>query len=273
MQTAPTLADIRIAAFTPAHIPGALALSQAAGWPHRAEDWALALAVSQGVVALAGDAVLGTALCTPFGAVATINMIIVAESCRGQGLGRRLMDQVLALGAGAELRLVATEDGLPLYRKLGFAPVGQVVQCQGIATPTADAPDLAGMPDLELLIAADRAATGMDRGALLQRIAAGGAGFACADGQALLRPFGRGHVLGPVIARSPEAARALILAAARHCAGQFLRIDLPQEAGLADFVATLGLHPVGGGVAMVRGAAPRPVSDFNTYALAAQAFG
>ena len=64
-----------LTAFTPAHLPQALRLSQQAGWPHRAEDWALTLSVSQGVVALDEGRVVGTALCSPFGPVASSSMV------------------------------------------------------------------------------------------------------------------------------------------------------------------------------------------------------
>ena len=60
--------------FAPDHLPGALHLSRAAGWPHRAEDWALVLSLSQGLVALEGQRVVATALVTPFGAVGMVNM-------------------------------------------------------------------------------------------------------------------------------------------------------------------------------------------------------
>ncbi|MFC6761842.1 hypothetical protein ACFQFQ_23920 [Sulfitobacter porphyrae] len=41
--------DVRITAFEPAHLDGALRLSTEAVWPHRAEDWQLTLSVSRGL--------------------------------------------------------------------------------------------------------------------------------------------------------------------------------------------------------------------------------
>jgi len=58
---------LTLAPFSPGHLPGALALSQAERWPHRAEDWAQFLSLSQGVVALVDGQVAGTALLTRFG--------------------------------------------------------------------------------------------------------------------------------------------------------------------------------------------------------------
>jgi GNAT superfamily N-acetyltransferase len=261
--------------FRAEHLPGAQALSAAAGWPHRAEDWALTLSVSHGVVALHAGRVVGTALCSVFGPVAALNMIIVDAAMRGRGLGRTLMAAIIDLAGAREMRLTATEAGLPLYRKLGFAEVGQIVQHQGVALAAVpERPVRSGGADIAALAQADTAASGMDRAALITRIAATGEVLRCDGGFALLRAFGRGHVLGPVVAQDATAARALMAAAATGLAGQFLRIDLPAERGLSGFAETLGLARVGGGTAMVRSPhPPRPPSPYHTFALASQALG
>ncbi|WP_375796944.1 GNAT family N-acetyltransferase [Alloyangia mangrovi] len=234
----------------------------------------MTLSVSQGVVALQGDEVVGTALCSLFGEVATINMIIVDARMRGRGLGRRLMQAVLEIGGTRELRLTATADGLPLYEKLGFEATGEVFQHQGIAK--AAAPELpvqlvAGA-DASDLAAMDRAASGMDRTALIAAITERGELLRAERGFAILREFGRGRVLGPVVAQDAETARALIAAGATRCAGQFLRIDLT-DAALAPHAEALGLAHAGGGTAMKKAARAAAETDFTTYALASQALG
>ncbi|MDQ7774714.1 MAG: GNAT family N-acetyltransferase [Paracoccus aminovorans] len=272
--------------FGPRHLDDALALSQAAGWPHRREDWALIAGLSRGAVACADGRVVATALATPFGPVAMANMIIVDAAMRGRGLGREIMQRALRLAEPREWRLVATQPGLPLYRKLGFQDCGLVHQHQGLLPALAPPPGvrLAGPQDSNAIAAMDRAATGADRGALLARLAGpgrvaldeGGAGFA------VLRDFGRGQLVGPVIARDAAAARRLVgwLLAGR--AGQFMRIDTPQDAdgdaGLSDWLAGLGLARVDTGIAMRRGApdpdaAPAANPGLRRFALAAQALG
>ncbi|QPC41536.1 GNAT family N-acetyltransferase [Kaustia mangrovi] len=267
--------NLPIVPFAETHLPGALALSQAVGWPHRLEDWALMLSVSEGVAALDGDRVVGTAFCTVFGDVALINMIIVDSGMRGRGLGRRLMQAVMGMAGDREMRLVATEEGLPLYRKLGFAVTGRIAQHQGIAVPAEPALPVreGAVGDMARLAAMDRAASGLARTGLLERIAGQGHVLVAEGGFALLRDFGRGHVLGPVVARDPATARALIAAGASRCAGRFLRIDLPEACGLGDFAAGLGLAHAGGGTAMARGAGTPEASDVHTYALVSQALG
>ena len=44
---------IALVAFSPDHLEGAVQLSQQTGWPHRLEDWRMALALSKGCVAVA----------------------------------------------------------------------------------------------------------------------------------------------------------------------------------------------------------------------------
>lgn len=274
--TQPTLGSgMEIRPFAPDHVAEALHLSQQVGWPHTQDDWALALAVSEGVVALHGTRVVGTACCTHFGAVALINMIIVDEAMRGRGLGRWLMAAAMDLARGSEMRLVATLEGLPLYEKLGFRATHRIFQHQGIAqTATPELPVRDGAAqDLARLVEMDHAASGLDRRALLERIAAQGDVLLAEGGFALLRDFGRGRVIGPVVARDAATARSLIAEGVRRNAGTFLRIDLPEAAGLSDFVATLGLAHVGGGTAMARDPGLARTGDFTSFALVSQALG
>ncbi|WP_339115195.1 GNAT family N-acetyltransferase [Thioclava sp. GXIMD2076] len=271
-------AQIAIAPMELSHIPQAHGMSQAVSWPHRPEDWALVLGVSEGVVALQGEKVVGTAILSLLGDVGTLNMIIVDEAMRGQGLGRRLMQALLDRAATMELRLVATADGLPLYQKLGFKAQGEVMQYQGVAvaqTPEQPVHE-ASAEELAQLIAADRVATGMDRAKLLTDIAAQGEVLVTAGGFAMLRAFGRGYVIGPILAQNDIAARALLSEAACRTRGRFLRVDFAPERALQDHAAALGLAHVGGGVAMLRegAVAARPANpDLKTYALVSQALG
>ena len=149
-----------LVAFSPDHLDAAVR------WPHRREDWQMALALSIGCVAIAADArVIGTVLMTPYGnSAGTINMVIVDEAERGQGLGRRLMQQAMTLAGDRRLQLVATEDGLPLYEKLGFRPTSEIVQHQGQLAPAvapSDAVRAAAPDDIAAIAALDAAAFGV----------------------------------------------------------------------------------------------------------------
>lgn len=277
-----TAEPIKFVTFSPAHLDGAVALSQQAKWPHRREDWAMVEALSDGIAAVSGDRVVGTAFATPYGEnAATINMVIVDESMRGQGIGRKLMDAALAKCEGREARLVATEDGLPLYQKLGFRPSGTVLQYQGVIGNNASdsTANWASATDVSELIAVDHAACGLDRSRLITRLSETGRLAVLREngrivGFAVLRDFGRGEVAGPVVARTLKEAQSLLgfLFAAR--AGQFLRVDTTKDAGLAPWLEAQGLAHVGGGISMRRGGHQMsPSSEFHVFALASQAFG
>lgn len=269
------------------HLAGALRLSQAEKWPHRAEDWHLFLSLSKGVVAIENGEVVATALATPFGDTATINMIIVDERMRGRGLGRKMMTSVMSLLKPSEWRLVATREGLPLYEKLGFKAVGEILQLQGIAVATSEIPALAsvdglgiaGKDDVTALAKLDKAATGMDRTTLIGKLVQLGRIFVIRENAAItayatLRAFGRGEVAGPVIAEDADQARLLLSHILAECAGRFLRVDTGAATGLAPWLAQQGLAHVGGGVAMRLGTeTDYPAGRHHTFALAAQALG
>ncbi len=266
--------------FAPSHIPGAVALSRAENWPHRAEDWGLIHGLSQGLVALAEGEVAGTGMATIFGRVGMLNMIIVGAKLRGRGLGRRLMEGVMALATPDEWRLVATNDGLPLYRKLGFVETGEVLQYQGILAQIAatGSVDWAGTEDLAELAALDQAATGADRTALLAALLDAGEIAVTRQngsiaGYAARRSFGRGEVVGPVVARDLGIAKDLLLQLFSDRAGYFMRVDTTADCGLSDWLEAQGLAHVGGGIAMSKGARALPPTDFHRFALAAQALG
>ena len=279
---------VHCAAFEPGFLKDALALSRQAQWPHRLEDWSLTLSLSRGLVAVDVETsqVVGTVLMTPYGEdAATINMVIVDEGWRGQGLGRRLMDEAMALAGDRPLRLVATTDGLPLYEKLGFREVGTVLQHQGEAGPMSlvamedVAP--AGAGDHSAIAALDRRAFGAGRGLLLERFAEVGSFTllrrnGAPVGFAALRDFGRGQVIGPVVAPDADGAKALIAPFIAANPGKFLRVDTTADTGLGPWLADVGLRHVGGGIAMRRPAptaAPPSAAPVSTFALASQALG
>ncbi len=274
--------QIEIVPFGPDHLEAAVALSRQTGWPHRTEDWQLALALSDGMVAVEDGRVVGTVLVTPYKRdCATINMVIVDETMRGRGLGRKLMDAALLAAGDRPLRLVATTAGLPLYQKLGFHETGTVLQHQGLAGEIAEPAETEAATDADLpdIAALDRRAFGADREGLLSYFAGIGAfavirrdghvsGFAC------LRPFGRGEVIGPVVAADLGQARKLIEHFIARRPGRFLRVDTTDETGLSPWLAEQGLAHVGGGITMKKPLV-RDTADptATTFALASQALG
>ena len=89
-----------------------------------------------------------------------------------------------------------------------------------------------------------------------------------------MRAFGRGEVVGPVVAPDLADATALIAYFASRRTGAFLRVDTEVETGLGPWLAELGLAHVGGGIAMARpDDIGRSRPGVTTFALVNQAFG
>jgi predicted N-acetyltransferase YhbS len=270
-------------AFGADHLEDAVRLSRQANWPHRLEDWKMALELSEGLVAVdGGDRVIGTVLVTRFKAdTATINMVIVDEAARGRGLGRKLMQAAMSMAAACRMRLIATREGLPLYERLGFHATDEVLQHQGrsVGLRAPGGVDPAGAADLPAIAELDAQAFGADRERLIAHLASVGRFAVIRHGNrpaafAGLRAFGRGEVIGPVVAPNLDEAKALIAHFISERPGAFLRVDTTAGTGLAPWLAEQGLALADSGIAMQRPLAPvSPKPSISTFALANQAFG
>lgn len=280
-----TEADFRLSVLEPGDLVQAKGLSDALSWPYRLEDWAFALSQGEGLGFFDGERLIGTALRFNFGPnFATVGMIIVDSGYRGKRLGARLVDALLEGTGERSVILNATLDGLELYRRRGFKGFDVTCQHQGIAgaippsdpafpvTPARDA-------DWPAIIALDEAATGMDRSHLLKSLSGcARASILPGDGGSILgyaitREFGRGHVIGPVLAESREAAIALISKAMTGLEGKFVRLDTSPTTGLADWLEARGLIKVDSVEAMVRGSLPERTSPARIFALCSQSLG
>lgn len=272
-----------IAPLTMAHARAAHGLTRAVGWTHRYEDWLFALSIGRGLGTFSEDGTLrGALMWFPHGEdFATIGMVAVDPAVHRGGMGRALMSRALADAAGRSVQLISTDAGRRLYESLGFAVVGD----NAAHTGTAADPGLAGMiepagaSDLPTLLALDTAALGYAREALLRALAKAGEIVVLRHdggivGFSICRPFGNGHVVGPVIARENDEARQLIAFWLRQLAGRPLRVDVPKEhAAVAVWLNELGLVRGGESPIMVLGARPSPIGPARRFALASQALG
>jgi hypothetical protein len=95
-------------------------------------------------------------------------------------------------------------------------------------------------------------------------------GLAC--GFAMLRRFGRGKLIGPVVAPDAEAARLLVAHWLGQKQGEFLRIDVTEDSGLSPWLQKAGF--AGGGRGDAHGArhAARPAA-VRSFVLVSQALG
>jgi len=269
--------------FAKAHLEGALKLSQEMSWPYRLEDWDLALQLGQGFVLESAGAVIGTAAWWAYGeAQASAGMIIVAKAAQGCGHGARLMDALLAAAHSRTITLNSTAEGLALYERRGFVRIGDIQQHQGVPKQRHEAPPSSlvrtmAPSDVEAIMHLDREATGWTRREMLDRLVRVGGGYLLVrDGEprgyAISRPFGRGHVIGPVVAETPTDARALIEAALARLGSVFVRVDTSATSQLGQWLESIGLQQVGGATTMVLGTKIPPAGPARMFALANQSF-
>lgn len=270
-----------------ADLAAACALSSAVRWPHRAVDWEQALALGDGLVAERDGAVLGTGIFWRWGPRhGTLGLVIVSPECQGQGIGARLMHGLLERLGERSVLLQATAEGRALYERLGFVAIGGLSQHQAIAR-TAPLVGLApgarlrpaGTNDLPALVALDTRGRGMPRERLVAALLASAEAAVVLDrdsqaaGYGLLRRFGRGHVIGPVVAPDEASAQALIAHLAGLNAGRFTRVDVDAASGLPGWLERIGLPCVGTPVSMLRGPALAAGPGVRTWATATQALG
>jgi GNAT superfamily N-acetyltransferase len=278
--------DVRLRPFHASDLEAAHALSAALQWPHRLEDWRFALAHGAGVVAECDGRVIGTGLRWLWGNDrATLGLVIVSPAFQGQGIGRRLMAALLQDTGRRHVLLYATAEGQGLYERVGFRSVGEIRQHQGIAAK-APWPALAegerlrppDRHDGDVLAALDVKAAGLPRSSVVRRLLDDEQVVVFdrnghAVGFSVLRRFGRGHVIGPVVAPDVASARALIAYWCHLYAGKFLRIDVDAESGLPEWLESLGLQRAGRATAMVRGKLPPRGPACGGWALISQAMG
>jgi GNAT superfamily N-acetyltransferase len=224
----------------PGDLKQCVALSVDRGWSPERAKWSLLLAASEvfGADAPDGRGLAGAVVLTRWDpGYASAGMMLVAARYGRRGLGRALMTHLLdAAGEDATVTLFATEQGRPLYEKLGFAPVRRSVSFTGrfqpdprsdnskkrearAASDTTAAPTdrpgggvprrtgggvrVATEADLPAILALDRAAFGADRGPILTRLPS------FADTIAVLEASGSaGEAAGPEIAGYAAAWRS-----------------------------------------------------------------
>lgn len=284
-----TIGDINDAALDQLH-----ALSIAVGWPHRAEDWQFLRETGYGVAAFDEiGRVLGSAMWFPHGeGFATIGMVITSPRLQTQGTAQWLMKRMFAETDGRDLRLNATRAARRLYLSLDFKREKTVYQCQGIAHGVGERRQAAvdvkirllETSDLPAVIACDAASFGVARSALVEKLIGQSVGYGLfRSGSlaafALCRPFGRGHVVGPVVAANDADAIAVVSPHVDAHAGRFLRLDTHRETGeFASFLSHSGLPVYDTVLTMSLGKrladfVPGGRAEFATYAVASQALG
>ena len=227
-----------------------VALARSRGWRPDPRVWRLFFDIGEVSGLRAADGTLaGCVALTRYGdGLAVVGMMLVDEHFGRQGLGRRLMDHVLAAAGPATVFLYATALGRPLYERVGFRAIATVTTSVGPFSGPADGGSRpAANGDDAAIRALDAQAMGGDRTALLDGLlplaealrvierdgAVAGYGAARAAGEQL--------VIGPLVAPDLAAARALIADLAAPAEGP-VRVDVDhRHDGLLAWAQARGL--------------------------------
>lgn len=268
----PTFQPIR--RLTPRDLSACADLSENRGWPREEHKWGLLLTAGTGYGIDDPDGGLVTAcVVTSYGpqdrpALAAIGMVLVAERHARQGVGRRLMRHVVSELGTTPVTLHATPYGRPLYEELGFKTTGRVEMVRGHFVPGSPESEVATRAataeDLTAILRLDEEVFGTDRTHMITRLPAFADELRVAEengriiGYAAAWPNLDNHVVGPLIARDTETAKALIASLAARVDGPLRTdIDVRHEELLA-WVKERGLASLSFNAVMTYGIAELP---------------
>ncbi|MEV8317903.1 GNAT family N-acetyltransferase [Streptomyces sp. NPDC059900] len=266
----PTLSTLPIRRLTLRDLTACADLSQDRGWPREDHKWGLLLSAGAGygIDDPDGNGLIAACVVTDYGpqerpGLGAIGMVLVAERHARKGLGRRLMQYVIEGAGSTPLTLHATPNGRPLYEQLGFKTTGRAEMVRGRFTPGGPLPDVATRPataeDLSAIVRLDTEVFGLDRTHVLTRLRAFVDQLRVAEtdgtitGYAGAWPNMETHVIGPLIARDTETAKALIASLAAG-SDRPLRTDIDvRHEELLAWVKERGLEPIAFNAVMTYG--------------------
>lgn len=269
-----SLAALPIRRLTPRDLTACADLSEDRGWAREEHKWSLLLIAGHGYGIDDPDGGLVAAcVVTEYGSaqrveLGAIGMVLVAERHSRKGVGRRLMRHVVAAREGTPLTLHATPLGRPLYEEIGFKTVGQAEMLMGHFTPDGSEPSVltraATAEDLPSILRLDAEVFGVDRTPILVRLPAFADQVRVAEedgriiGYTAAWPNMRTHVVGPLIARDTETAKALVESLAAH-SDRPLRTDVDvRHEELLVWAKERGLVPVMSNAVMMLGTPDLP---------------
>ncbi|MFI7408239.1 GNAT family N-acetyltransferase [Streptomyces sp. NPDC049627] len=228
----PSLAALPIRRLTPRDLTACADLSEDRGWPREEHKWGFLLTAGKGYGIDDPDGGLVSAcVVTAYGPqnrpdLGAIGMVLVAERHARRGVGRRLMRHVISAMGTTPLTLHATPNGQPLYEELGFKTTGRAEMVRGHFTTGGSGSRVttraATAEDLTAILRLDEEVFGTDRTHIITRLPAFTDQLRVAEengriiGYAGAWPNMDTQVVGPLIARDTETAKALIASLAAH---------------------------------------------------------
>lgn len=221
-------------------------------------------------------------------ALTSIGMVIVHPDYKGRGIGKAITSSCMnSVSARTPIMLIATEEGKPLYEKLGFRAVSYVSKyiCNSYNADDHFVGNENYMMnykegDLEKIIKIDGYAFGTNRKEFLKkRIMQSEQCIVVKDKEQSVLGYGlsiqtpENKIIGPIVAKNDEMAMRIVHDLARGHHGK-LRIDVPE--GKKDFMKELqiiGFQKVNTPPIMLKNSDQLLKRNNELYSIAAQIFG
>jgi len=254
------------------HLAKCLALSNSAQWNQNEADWRLMLGIGRGWgISLADGTLAASTIVLPYGSFAWVSMVLVLPEHRRKGYATQLLRVALADLKNRALTpiLDATPAGREVYVQEGFSDTWGFRRLQLNETIAALERSNAVRPlratDWPELLALDARAFGASRERLLRSLAARLPQTALvAEENGILAGFLLGRdgrearQLGPLVARSSAAARALLAEALAQVPPPLYLDVVDREPGITAWLESLGLQFQRPFTRMVHGAPQAP---------------
>ncbi|MGW1592497.1 GNAT family N-acetyltransferase [Streptomyces sp. NPDC002343] len=270
----PSLTTLPIRRLTHRDLIACADLSEDRGWPREEHKWGFLLTAGKGYgIDDPEGGLVAACVVTEYGGwgrpeLGAIGMVLVAGRHARQGVGRRLMRHVVSVMGSTPLTLHATPDGRPLYEELGFKVTGRAEMLRGRFAPGGPEPEVvtrdATAEDLPAIVRLDEEVFGTDRTPLITRLPAFADQLRVAEedgrliGYTAAWPNMDTHVVGPLIARDTETAKALITSLAARTERP-LRTDIDvRHEELLDWAKERGLASVAFNSVMTSGITELP---------------
>ncbi|PGQ01794.1 GNAT family N-acetyltransferase [Bacillus cereus] len=220
--------------------------------------------------------------------LASIGMVIVPPDYKGRGIGKIITEAcVKSVSAHTPIMLIATDEGKPLYEKLGFRAVSYVSKyicnsynAKDYCVRNEDYVMNYEEGDLEKIIKIDEYAFGTNRKEFLKkRIMQSEQCIVVRDKEQNILGYGlsiqtpENKIIGPVVAKNDEMTMRIVHDLARGHNGK-LRMDVPE--GKNDFMKELevaGFKKVNTPPIMMKNSNRLLKRNSELYSIAAQIFG
>ncbi|MES5954258.1 GNAT family N-acetyltransferase [Bacillus fungorum] len=267
-----------------------ISLSERIGWDYSLEEihTVLSSGIVYGIRNEKGEIIASAAIILYGEKLASIGMVIVHPDYKGRGIGKAITNSCIkSVSAQTPIMLIATDEGKPLYEKLGFRAVSYVSKyiCNSYNVNDYCVENEEHIVnyeecDLEEIIQIDKVAFGTNRKAFLKkRIIQSEQCIVVKDNKQNVLGYGlsiqtpENKIIGPAVAKNDAMAMRIVHYLAKGHNGK-LRMDVPE--GKKDFMKELevtGFKKVHTPPIMMKNSDQLLKRNNELYSIAAQIFG